>query len=107
LSEQSKTPVLDLITSMTQASLEATTLDARTTMLVRLAALAAVDAPRVSYLMSLGTARELGIGEEEVGGVLTAIAPIVGTTRVASASLNILDALDLAGDAAEIEAAGD
>jgi alkylhydroperoxidase/carboxymuconolactone decarboxylase family protein YurZ len=87
-------------------SLETTTLDANTTMLVRLAALVAVDAPRASYLMSLGAARELGIGEEEVGGVLTAIAPIVGTTRVVSASFNILDALDLAGDAAAMEAAG-
>jgi len=107
LPEQSETPVLDLITTMTAASLEATTLDAKTTMLVRLAALVAVDAPRASYLMSVGASSEQGIGEEEVQAVLTAIAPIVGTTKVVSASFKILDALDLSADAAEVEAAGD
>ena len=108
MSEQSpETPVLDLLDSMTAASLEATTLDADTTMLVRIAALVAVDAPAASYLMNLGAAAELGIGEDEVRGVLAAIAPIVGTTRVLSATTNIVSALGFALAMAEQEGAED
>ena len=43
------TPVLDLLKDMTAASLDATSLDEQTLMLVRIAALIAVDAPPVSY----------------------------------------------------------
>ena len=106
MSEQSPdTPVLDLLTTMTAASLEATTFDANTTILVRIAALVAVDAPPASYVMNLGTAAELGIGEDEVRAVLAAIAPIVGTTKVVSATGNILRALGFILDLGEIEAA--
>jgi alkylhydroperoxidase/carboxymuconolactone decarboxylase family protein YurZ len=106
LSEQTpETPVLDLVMTMTAASLEATTLDAETAMLVRIAALVAVDAPPASYLMNLGAAGELGIGEDEVRAVLAAIAPIVGTTKVVSATGNILRALGFALEMAEMEAA--
>jgi len=76
------TPVLDLVTKMTADSIEASTLDPATLMLVRLAALVSVDAPPVSYLVNIGAAGDLGFGEEEVRGVLSAIAPIVGTARV-------------------------
>jgi len=92
---------------MTAASLEATTLGADEAMLVRIAALVAVDAPPASYLLNLGAAAELGIGEDEVRGVLTAIAPIVGTTKVVSASGNILRALGFALELAELEGAED
>ena len=54
----SETPVLDLLASMTADSLEASSLDAETLMLVRIAALVAVDAPTVSYLMNLEAASE-------------------------------------------------
>jgi alkylhydroperoxidase/carboxymuconolactone decarboxylase family protein YurZ len=108
LSEQSsETPVLDLVSTMTAASLEATTLDADTAMLVRIAALVAVDAPPASYLMNLGAAAELGIGEDQVRGVLAAIAPIVGTTKIVSATANILRALGFALEMAELEGAED
>ena len=71
---------------MTADSIEASSLDAETLMLVRIAALAAVDAPAVSYLLNLGAASEVGVDAEQVRGVLAAIAPIVGTARVASAT---------------------
>ena len=99
----SETPVLDLLTTMTAASLEATTLDPDTLMLVRIAALVAVDAPPASYLLNLGAATELGIGEEEIRAVLAAIAPIVGTTKVVSATGNIVRALGFALDMVELE----
>jgi len=99
--QATEAPVLDLLASMTADSLEASTLDPETLMLVRIAALVAVDAPPASYLLNLGTAAEIGIDEEQVRGVLTAIAPIVGTARVASATGKIVRALDFALEVAE------
>ncbi len=100
----SETPVLDLLASMTADSVAASSLDVQTLALVRIAALAAVDAPPVSYLLNLAAASEVGIDPEEVRGVLTAIAPIVGTARVASATGKIVDALDIALDVADVVA---
>ena len=62
--ETTETPVLDLLAKMTADSIEATSLDAETLMLVRLAALIAVDAAPASYLMNLGIATEMGIDAE-------------------------------------------
>jgi hypothetical protein len=73
-------------------------------MLVRLAALTAVDAPPVSYLMNLGLAADTGVDVEQVRGVLTAGAPIVGTAKVATATARIADALEIGLEVAELEA---
>ena len=100
----SETPVLDLLASMTADSAAASGLDVQTLALVRIAALAAVDAPPVSYLLNLAAASEVGIDPEEVRGALIAIAPIVGTARVASATGKIVDALDIALDVADVVA---
>jgi alkylhydroperoxidase/carboxymuconolactone decarboxylase family protein YurZ len=102
--DNADTPVLDLIASMTADSIEASSLDPDKVVLVRIAALVAMDAPPVSYLYNLGAARELDIDADEVRGVLTAIAPIVGTARVASATSKIVRALGIAIDLAELEA---
>jgi alkylhydroperoxidase/carboxymuconolactone decarboxylase family protein YurZ len=103
MAETTSEPILDLLTDMTERSIEASSLDARTLMLVRLAALVAVDAPPVSYLLNLGAADEAGIPEDQIRGVLAAVAPIVGTARVASATGNIARALGLAIELAEME----
>ena len=100
----SETPVLDLLASMTADSIQASSLDPETLMLVRIAALAAVDAPSVSYLMNLEVAGELDIDADQVRGVLAAIAPIVGTARIASATGKIVEALSVAIEIAEIDA---
>ena len=98
------TPVLDLLASMTADSIAASSLDPNTLVLVRIAALAAVDAPTVSYLLNLEVAGEVGVDAEQVRGVLAAIAPIVGTARVASATGNIVEALDVAIEVADFAA---
>jgi hypothetical protein len=72
-------------------------------MLTRIAALVAVDASPVSYLLNAGTAADVGVTLEDVQGVLVAVAPIVGTTRVVSASANIAKALGFAIAVAEAE----
>jgi alkylhydroperoxidase/carboxymuconolactone decarboxylase family protein YurZ len=102
--QTTEAPVLDLLKSMTAESLAASSLDVETLALVRIAALAAVDAPAVSYLLNLEAASEVGIDAEQVRGVLAAIAPIVGTARVASATGKIVDALDVAIEVADLEA---
>jgi 4-carboxymuconolactone decarboxylase len=95
--------VLDLLASMTADSVAASDLESETLMLVRIAALAAVDAPSVSYLLNLGAASEVGVDAEQVRGVLAAIAPIVGTARIASATGKIADALAVAIEVAEFD----
>jgi 4-carboxymuconolactone decarboxylase len=99
-----QTPVLDLLARMTADSLDASSLDAQSLMLVRIAALVAVDAPPVSYLLNLGAASEVGMDPEQVRGVLAAVAPIVGTARIAAATGNIVAALGVAVEVAELEA---
>ena len=74
-------------------------------MLVRIGALVAVDAPPVSYLMNLEAAEDLDITVEELQGVMAAIAPIVGTAKVASATGKIVRALGLAVAIADDELA--
>jgi alkylhydroperoxidase/carboxymuconolactone decarboxylase family protein YurZ len=98
-----ETPVRDLLATMTAASLEASNLDPERLMLVRIAALVAVDAPPASYLLNLGVAAGAGIDGETVRDVVAAVAPIVGTARVASAAGNIASALGFAELVAELE----
>ena len=98
-----ETPVLDLLASMTADSLEASNLDPATLMAVRIAALAAVDAPPISYALNLEAAAATGIDADDVRGVLSAIAPIVGTARIASATAAIVEALAIELEVAMIE----
>jgi len=99
----SETPVLDLLAEMTANSVAASSLDPETLMLVRIAALVAVDAPSFSYVLNLEVASELDIDPERIRGVLAAIAPIVGTPRVASATGKIVEALAVEMEIAELE----
>jgi 4-carboxymuconolactone decarboxylase len=102
-----ETPVLDLLATMTAESVAASSLDAETLMLVRIAALVAVEAPPISYLLNLAAGAEVGIDAEKVSGVLAAIAPIVGTPRVASATGKIAEALEVAIEVAELDEEAD
>ena len=104
MAETTDTPILDLLSSMTAESIEASSLDAETLMLVRIAALVAVDAPPASYLLNIGAASELDIDAEQVRGVLAAVAPIVGTARIASAVGKIMRALELELELEKLEA---
>lgn len=100
-----ETPVLDLLVGMTADSVEASSLDTETLMLVRLAALVAVGAPPVSYLANLEVGMEEGVDADKVAGVLAAVAPIVGTPRVIEASAGIAESLafEIAVAMADIE----
>ena len=89
-------PLLETVLAMTAASVERANLVDRELMLVRLAALAAVDAPASSYLLNLGAAVDVGLTVEDVQGVLIAIAPIVGSPKVLEAAGTIAAALGIA-----------
>lgn len=104
--ESDDTPLMDVLAEMTASALERSNLDIESLMLVRLAALVAIDAPPASYLLNLAAASEAGVTEEQVEGVLIAIAPVVGTARIVSAAGNITRALGFAIGAAleELEA---
>ncbi len=98
-----ETPVLDTIALMTASSVDACDLDPRELMLARIAALAAVGAPPVSYLANAGTAVDLDVTLEDVQGVLVAVAPIIGTALTVTAAGNIARALGFAIAAIEAE----
>ena len=97
------TPVLDTLAEITAVSLDHGSLEEREHMLARLAALVAVDAPAASYLLNFGAAVDVGVTLEDVQGVLVAVAPIVGTTRVVSAAGKITQALGFVIEIAEAE----
>jgi 4-carboxymuconolactone decarboxylase len=101
----SDTPVLDLLGRMTEDSvaLSRASLDPDEIMLVRIAALVAVDAPPASYLFNLEAMADVGVDADRVRGVLAAVAPIVGAPRVASATGKIVDALDVVIEVAELD----
>jgi len=68
-------------------------LDDRTYLLVRIAALVAIDASAASYLVNLTVADEVGVTADDVRGVLIALAPLVGSARALSGADKALTAL--------------
>lgn len=101
MATSSETPVLDTLVAMTGESLERCGLDERTLILTRIAALAAMDAPTISYAAHIGPSVRSGLTAEQVQDVLVAIAPVVGTARVMAAAGNIAEALGIAIAVAE------
>ena len=91
----SENPVLETLAAMTAESVARCELDANSLVAARIAALVAVDAPAASYLMHVGPAMDAGVTIEQIQNILIAVAPIVGTTRTASAALNITKALGI------------
>ncbi len=103
--QASDSPILDLLTAMNLAGIEASTLDVQSLMLVRMAALVAVDAPPVSYMLNLRMAGDVDVDAGQIEGMLAAIAPIVGSARVASAASKMVRALGLEIRLAELDQA--
>ena len=86
-------PVMDTLEAMIGSSLKNSRLSEREYMLTRIAALVASDASAASYAMNVGAAVDTGVTLEDVQGVLVAVAPVVGTARIASAALAIAEGL--------------
>jgi 4-carboxymuconolactone decarboxylase len=103
--QASDSPILDLLMTMNRAGVEASNLDAQSLMLVRMAALVAVDAPPVSYMLNPRMAGDVNVDAAQIEGMLAGIAPIVGSARVASAAGKMVRALGLEISLAELEQA--
>lgn len=93
--------VVDALGRMYEGNFEASGLDAQTYQLVRIAALAAMDAAPVSWLANLHLAREVGIPPDRVLGTLIALGPMIGSARTVAASAHIAKAIGLAVAAVE------
>ncbi|MPY60051.1 carboxymuconolactone decarboxylase [Streptomyces spongiae] len=100
----SDTPVLDTLAAMTIDSVERCGMDDASLILTRIAALAAMDAPAISYLAHVDPAVKANLTLEQVQDVLVAIAPVVGTARVMAAAGHITEALGFTVAVAEADA---
>lgn len=96
MSTESENPVLETIGAITDAAVGRSDLPADALLMIRIAALAAVDARPISYLAHVGPAIESGVTAKDVQNVLVAVAPIIGTARTMSAAINITEALGFA-----------
>ena len=89
-------PLMSTLLHMTEGSLKESGLDPQAYMLVRLAALATLDAAPASWLVNIQVGGSAGLTPEQMLGTLVAIAPVLGTARVVSAAGSILRAFSLA-----------
>ena len=78
--------VSEALARMSATALTASGLDERTAVLIRLAALVAMDASPVSYLVHLRLAESAAIDPATVRALLVELAPLVGTARIVSAA---------------------
>ena len=68
--------------------------DESTAALVRVGVLAAIGAPEVCLEWSSSQALAVGATEDEIAGVLLAIAPVIGLGRMIGAAPGVADALE-------------
>jgi len=74
-------------------NIEESGLDPRTHALVRIASLISVGAPAASFDWQVALALEAGASDDEIAGVLLAVAPTAGMPRVVAAAPLVAAAL--------------
>ncbi len=79
--------------AMEASSLAASVLDERTTSLVRIAAIVAVDAAPASFQHAVAHALAAGATRDEVVATLEAVTPVTGAARVVSSAPKLALAL--------------
>jgi 4-carboxymuconolactone decarboxylase len=84
--------ILETLMQMQSGALERSGRDEQTYWLVRIAALVAMDAAPISYLLNLDAAEDLGVAPEQIAGTLVAIAPVIGSARTVSAASKMVRA---------------
>ncbi len=87
---EDRPPVLSMLYAMTDESIKRSGLDPQTFVLVRIAALVAMNASPLSYLTNT---EGVEITKEQVQDVLLAVAPLVGSARTLTAAGNMAKAL--------------
>jgi 4-carboxymuconolactone decarboxylase len=91
----------NMLQTVLEQSFNESDLDPKTFMMVRMAALAAMDASPASWFLNLKVGEEMGISEEDAMGVLIAITPVIGTARVMSAAGAITKAMVMSDEMKE------
>jgi 4-carboxymuconolactone decarboxylase len=81
-----KRDTLETVLELREDNMEASGLDPRTYALVKVATLIALDAAPASFIWQVEMAREAGVTEEELTGVLIAVAPQIGLVRAVAAA---------------------
>ena len=81
--------IVESLLGMQLENMEASKLTPREYALVKIAALVAMDASPASYAWQVGFAQSAGLTEEELLGVLVALAPTVGNARIVSAAVDL------------------
>lgn len=94
--------VFESLTDMPLDSLERSGLDERTYLMARIAGLIAMDATPAAYFTNAAAASEI-LDIDDARGLLIALAPVVGSARIASASAALLDLFFVEAEAAESE----
>ncbi|HKH18038.1 MAG TPA: carboxymuconolactone decarboxylase family protein [Solirubrobacteraceae bacterium] len=74
-------------------NIEESGLDPRTHALVRIASLVSVGAPSASFAWQVSLAREAGVSDDEIAGVLVAVGPTAGMPRVVAAAPHVAAAM--------------
>ena len=91
-----ESPLVESLAKMQVDTQERSGLDDRTYLLVRIAALVAMDASATSYLITLSVADAVGITADDVRGVLIALGPVVGSARAMSGAEKAMQAITTA-----------
>jgi hypothetical protein len=100
------TPLGGSLLAMTAASIQRCDLPDREIMVARIAALAAMGAPALSYTLNAAAAAESGLTADDAEDILVAVAPIIGTARTVAAAAGITEGLGIAIALAEDDEAG-
>lgn len=87
---ESNPGLIEAIIGSQLQNIESSGLDPRTHALVRLASLVSVGAPAASFDWQVALAREAGVSDDDIAGVLVAVAPTAGFPRVVAAAPEIL-----------------
>lgn len=87
-------PVAAELARLNATALTASGLDERTALLVRIAALVALDGPAASYVVHLRLAGDAGLDPATIRAVLVELAPMVGSARIASAANKVVQAVN-------------
>jgi hypothetical protein len=85
--------VFDVVMQMNSMNQVESGLDLRTWVLVRLGALAATGGTQPSYLALLAMCEDDDISVADLSGALVAAAPVIGSPRLATAALNLAEAV--------------
>lgn len=79
-------------------NMEASGLSGREYALVKIAGLVGIDASPASYAWQVGFAKENGVTDEEILGVLVALSSTVGHARIVTAATELAFAMGFADD---------